>query len=87
VGSNFFSPETVVLNRGGTVTWTWTGSGHTVTSVLSPGFNANTGLQNAGHTLGPITFAIAGTYHYICTVHGTTSGNSTVGMAGTIIVQ
>ncbi len=87
VQSNSFSPATVVLNVGGTVTWQWVGSGHTVTSVLTPGFSANTGVHNAGFTLGPITFSTPGTYHYICTVHGGVSGTQTTGMAGTIIVQ
>ncbi len=69
------------------MTWNWVSSDHTVTSVLSPAFNANTGVQNTGFTLGPLTFNTAGTFAYICTVHGSVSGNSTSGMAGTVVVQ
>ncbi len=87
VRSNSFVPETVVLTVGGTVTWRWVGSGHTVTSVLSPTFVGTSSIQNAGFQLGPVTFSQPGTYHYICTVHGSVSGNQTSGMQGTIIVQ
>jgi plastocyanin len=87
VQNNIFTPEIASVNVGGTVTWNWTASDHTVTSVLSPAFNANTGVQNAGFTLGPLTFNTLGTFAYICTVHGSVSGNSTSGMAGTVVVQ
>lgn len=85
--NSFFSPETVTLTRGGTVTFRWVGSGHTVTSVLTPAFSANTAVENAPFTLGPITFNTAGTYNYICTVHGVVAGGQTSGMRGVIIVQ
>jgi plastocyanin len=78
---------TVVLTRGGTVTFRWVGSGHTVTSVLSPGFPANTAVESAPFSLGPLTFNTAGTYNYICTVHGSAFGGQTSGMRGVIIVQ
>lgn len=87
VRNSVFVPETVVLNVGGTVTWTWVGQGHTITSVLSPSFAANSGVRDAPFTLGPITFNTPGTYRYICTIHGSVSGGATVGMRGTIIVQ
>ena len=76
-----------MLTRGGTVTFRWIGSGHTVTSVLSPTFAADTPLENAGFTLGPITFNNPGTYNYICTIHGNVSSGQTSGMNGVIIVQ
>lgn len=87
VRNSIFSPEIVVLTRGGNVTFRWVGSGHSVTSVLSPSFVANTGVQSAPFTLGPITFNTAGTYNFICTVHGSVSGGQTAGMKGVIIVQ
>ena len=89
VQSNFFQPSSVTIAVGGTVTWNWAGSDHSVTPVLSPVFGnpAGSGVQNAGFTYGPITFTTAGTYRYICTVHGGVSGGTTTGMAGTVIVQ
>jgi len=87
VRNTSFSPETVVLNAGGTVTWTWVGQGHSVTSVLSPGFAPNSAVESAPFTLGPITFPTPGTYRYICSIHGSASGGQTSGMRGVIIVQ
>ena len=89
VQSNFFQPSSVTIGVGGTVTWNWIGSDHSVTPVLTPLFGTpgGSGVQNAGFTYGPITFATAGTYRYICTVHGGVSGSTTTGMAGTVIVQ
>jgi plastocyanin len=87
VRNSGFEPETVVLNVGGTVTWNWVGQGHNVTSVLSPGFAPSSALQSAPAVHGPITFNTPGTYHYICTIHGSVSGGQATGMRGTIIVQ
>ena len=86
VQNNLFSPASVSLSAGGTVTWTWVGSGHSVTSDGAPGFSPTAPVSNAPHTLGPITFSQAGTYQYYCSVHGTSSGYGG-GMLGTIFVQ
>ena len=82
-----FTPETVVLEAGGTVTWSWVGQDHNVTSVLSPSFAPNSQTRSAPFTFGPVTFSTPGTYHYICTVHGNVAGGQTTGMRGIIIVQ
>jgi plastocyanin len=87
VRDNFFTPETVLLLVGGQVTWSWVGQGHTVTSVLSPSFAPNSAVQSAPFTHGPITFPTAGSYRYICSVHGSVSNGQTTGMQGVIIVQ
>lgn len=87
VQDNFFSPQTVLIAVGGTVTWTWVGSGHSVTSTGSPAFSPNAPISNAPHTLGPVTFSTAGTYQYYCTVHGVPGVYSSGSMTGTVFVQ
>ena len=88
VRNDVFSPEVSAVVVGGTVTWTWEGSNHSVTSVLSPAFSpGSSGIHNAPFTFGPVTFPTAGTYRFICSVHGSVSGNSVGGMSGSVIVQ
>jgi plastocyanin len=89
VYNNYFSPETVLLAAGGQVTWTWVGSGHSVTSTGSPAFSPNAPVSAAGFTLGPVSFATTGDYHYLCTVHGHLSDpyTGTTPMVGTIQVR
>ena len=82
-----FTPSTVRVVKGGTVTWTWTGTGHNVTSVLSPSFSPGSGTHDAPFTYGPVTFANAGSYRFICSVHGAVSGSNVSGMNGTVTVQ
>ena len=79
VNDGFFTPsvDTVAVNT--TVTWTWVGSGHTVT--FEDGLTSD--LQSSGATY-TRTFSAAGTYRYRCTVHST---NFTSGMIGTVVVQ
>jgi plastocyanin len=73
---NYYSPQTITIARGSTVTWVNSGTmNHTVTS--------DTGLFNSG-TLTPastysITFSATGTFAYHCQFHQ--------GMTGTVIVQ
>lgn len=86
VSNNVFSPASVSLSSGGTVTWTWAASGHSVTSDGQPSFSPNAPVVNAPYTLGPVTFASPGTYQYYCSVHGV-SGGYGGGMLGTIFVQ
>jgi plastocyanin len=82
-----FTPSTVRVVKGGTVTWTWTGTGHNVTSVLSPSFSPGSGTHDAPWTYGPVTFDNAGSYRFICSVHGAVSGSNVSGMNGTVTVQ
>jgi len=82
-----FTPSTVTVVKGGTVTWNWTGANHNVTSVLSPSFSPSSGTHDAPWTFGPVTFNTAGTYRFICSIHGSVSGSNVSGMNGTVIVQ
>ncbi len=82
VGANFFSPETVTISQGDSVTWVWqSGAGtHTVTDGAPP--NPPTPLfdspQMSSGTFG-YRFMVPGTYPYFCRVHG-------AAMSGTITV-
>jgi plastocyanin len=70
-----FSPSSVTIAVGGTVTWTNNdGMPHNVTSSSGSFKSAN--FSSGTYTF---TFTTAGTYNYVCTLHG--------GMSGTIIVQ
>ncbi len=86
VANNAFSPTSVLLASGGTVTWTWVGSGHSVTSDGTPSFSPNAPVSNSPHTLGPVVFATVGSYQYYCTQHGAAGGYGG-NMVGTIFVQ
>lgn len=85
VQNNQFSPAEARVTVGGTVTWEWEAGNHSVTSVLNPTFRSAP-VSNAGFVLGPLTFATAGTYRYICSVHGQVSNGQTSGMAGSVVV-
>lgn len=88
VRNSVFVPEVVAVVPGGTVTWVWEGSDHSVVSVLTPGFApGNSGVHSAPFTFGPVTFPAAGTYRFICSVHGSASGGSVVGMSGRVVVN
>ena len=86
VGNNFFNPNSVLLAAGGTVTWTWVGSGHSVTSDGSPSFAPNAPISNAPNTL-VVTFATAGDYRYFCLVHGVSGGYTSGSMVGEVFVR
>ncbi len=85
VQSNQFSPAEARVTVGGNVTWEWAASNHSVTSVLNPTFQSAP-VSNAGFTHGPLTFQTAGTYRYICSVHGSVANGQTSGMAGSVVV-
>ena len=86
VQNNQYSPTEARVTVGGTVTWNWEGTGHSVTSAFTPSFQGTSGLQNTGFTLGPLTFSTAGTYLYYCTAHGAASNGNVSGMSGRVIV-
>jgi len=71
-----FSPSSVTVNVGDTVTWT--NNGPTPHSATSTGGVWDTGIMDAGKS-GSHTFSEAGTFSYICTPHPN--------MHGTIVVQ
>ena len=91
--NNSFEPAEIIIAEGDTVTWTVTtanGAPHTVTSAAADGaaegatFDSKADdpdlamLKETGGTFS-FTFAEAGTYAYLCTVHPTE-------MMGTVVV-
>jgi plastocyanin len=77
MGSLTFSPATLTIAVGDTVTWTWDSSGHTSTS--DDGVSWDSGVLGAGQTYSH-TFTAAGVYPYHCTPH------RSLGMTGEIRV-
>lgn len=76
-----FSPSTITVSVGTTVTWTHKGNAvHTVTSGTRGNANGvfNSGDMTNGNTF-QFTFNTAGTFDYHCIYHN--------GMNGTVIVQ
>lgn len=71
-----FDPQNVTVAPGGTVTWTFQAN-HNVT-FSTAGAPANIPDKASGSEAR--TFPTAGTYNYICTIHG-------AGMSGTVRVQ
>lgn len=76
VGNNFFNPSTASVVAGTTVTWTWA-AGSALHNVSFTG-----GPESAIQATGSYsrTFATAGSFAYLCTVHGS-------GMSGTVVVR
>jgi plastocyanin len=74
--SNDFTPANVALARGGTVTWTFGALIHNVDFEGKAG--APTNVPNTANASIARTFANAGSFGYVCTLHG--------GMNGTILV-
>ncbi len=87
VQDDFYSPSTVLISAGGTVTWNWVGSGHSVTPDGSPTFGSGAPLRNAPNTLGPVVFASAGTYSFHCTAHGVPGTYGSGTMTGAVFVR
>jgi len=81
-GGNRFEPSNVTVAVGTTVTWTWVGGFHDVTSTGNPGFPGS-GAPAASPKSFSHTFTTPGTYLYFCSVHG----SPTAGMRGTVVVQ
>lgn len=76
VNDNSFSPTSATICAGQQVNWTWRGGNqHNVT------FDAG-GPNSATQTTGTFsrTFPAAGTFTYVCTIHGSS-------MSGTVVVQ
>jgi plastocyanin len=74
--NNTFSPQSLTVNAGTTVTWTnKDGHDHTVTSTTGA-FNSGNIAANGIYSY---IFNTAGTYPYHCTIHSS--------MTGTVIVQ
>jgi plastocyanin len=66
VRNNVFDPATLNVPVNSTVTWVWSSGGveHNVTFQTGP----SSGNQGSGSF--PRTFQTAGTYAYVCTIHG-----------------
>jgi len=75
--TNQFTPASVDISVGGTVTWTFQAVAHNVT--FASGGGAPTNIGNSTNTDVSRTFNTAGTFTYDCTLHG--------GMTGTVIVH
>jgi plastocyanin len=69
VKDNFFDPNDLTVQAGGTVTWTWAGNAsHTLTFTSGPApLPPETTAQMTGTR--DITFNTVGTYGYHCTIH------------------
>jgi plastocyanin len=90
--ANFaYSPGTVNVTIGDTVTWTWSGpdTNHSVTANAgqAESFNSDPGgpPTSADHLPGatfPHTFTHAGTFRYFCTVHSFMTGKVVVAGPG-----
>jgi len=81
-GALAFSPQTVTIAPGGTVTWNWAAGNtmpHNVTSGDTPARFPASPTQTSGSY--SVTLTAPGTYFYFCTVHGRNIMN------GTVIVQ
>lgn len=77
-GDYVFTPKTVAIARGGSVTWTFGGLEHTVTFTNTAGAPAS--INTGGYsTAVSRTFGTNGNFSYICTLHP--------GMAGQVIVR
>jgi plastocyanin len=84
VKSNQFVPPSLTIKAGETVTWTWAGGTHTVTSGTSCVSDKayTSGLKSSAGDTFTHTYATPGTFEYFCEPHCASAG-----MKGTIIVQ
>jgi plastocyanin len=80
--TNTFSPATVTINQGGTVTW------HNVSGLHNVHFDDNSFVMPASPSSSTWTvsrtFNTTGTFRYYCEIHGGPGG---VGMSGTVVVN
>lgn len=75
--ANTFSPSTVTIARGGTVTWTFGARPHNVTFGTTTGAPAS--VPTTTNAQVARQFPTAGSFAYDCTLHD--------GMSGTVVVQ
>ena len=77
---NAFTPGTLHIHAGATVTWTWKGQKtHSVVGTFD-GQDYNSGDHTGAGFSATYTFAKAGTYQYVCGFHGGS-------MPGTVVVD
>ena len=65
------------IHVGDTITWTWNGGFHSVTSVAASAEAFDSGDQSSGSF--SHTFTHAGSFNYYCNIHGFDNGNGTAG--------
>jgi plastocyanin len=75
--ANIFSPQTLTVAQGGTVTWSFGTRTHNVTFVQIAGAPAS--VPNTANNQAERQFDTPGTYAYACTLHA--------GMIGTVVVK
>ena len=84
LANNTFSPATVTVVPGGSVTWEW-GEGVGQHNVLPDAQEpAGSGILRDGPFTYTYTFNSPGTYRYYCLAHG---GRGGVGMSGIVVVR
>jgi plastocyanin len=76
VSDDFFSPSSIQVSPGTTVTWTWASTAALHNVTFGDGVASATVGANATYSR---TFATAGTFSYLCTLHG--------GMTGSVLVK
>ena len=76
--TNAFTPATLTIHPGESVTWNWVTGFHSVVSDSTPKAFGDSPAQASGQFIA--TFPSAGTYPYHCGIHGAM-------MTGTIVVQ
>jgi plastocyanin/PKD repeat protein len=82
VGNNFFSPQSIAIELGDVVHFSWQGSGHSTTSDATSGPDSwNSGVIGGGSTF-DVNIHNPGTHNYYCQPHGGPGG---VGMSGQIL--
>jgi plastocyanin len=91
-GATTFDPSTLTVAAGTTVTFSWQGGTHTLTSYAYNGSPVFPGVPMPGQSSGTYTykFNTAGTYYYYCEYHGTlVAGGASIatGMAGKVVVN
>jgi plastocyanin len=84
VRNNSFSPKSVSILAGGTVSFRWpTGSQQHNIFPVAPATKPSQTTTRDGPFTHDETFPTAGTYRYFCSVHGDASS----GMNGPVVVQ
>jgi plastocyanin len=76
VSNDQFTPASVQVPVGTTVTWTWAAGATAHNVSFADGVSSGDRGANASYSR---TFSTAGTFSYVCTLHG--------GMQGTVLVQ
>jgi plastocyanin len=69
--ANTFTPATATVNEGGTVTWSFGSVAH---NVIFQGANAPANVGILSNTTADRTFATAGSFAYVCSLHAGMSG-------------